>query len=115
MAKKDKSREPRHVRFYQHMAQTMAWRHLSGTAVKVWLEIGLIENGSNNGKLALSCRAIAERVGIGKTAAANALLELENAGFLKCMKASSFSQKTCQRTSTILAISIPAGRTPLAQ
>jgi hypothetical protein len=81
------------VRFYQHMAQTDAWRRLSGAAAKAWLEISLIENGGNNGRLALSCRAIGERTGLCKTAAADALRELVNAGFLECVKGSSFSQK----------------------
>lgn len=85
--------EPRHVRLYEYIEKTEAWRRLSGTAVKAWLAIGLIYNGSNNGKIAVSCRGLGQRIGVGKNAAAHALLELENAGFLKCMKASSFSQK----------------------
>ena len=51
-----------------------------------WLEISLIENGSNNGRLAVSCRAIGERTGLCKTAAADALRELVNAGFLECVE-----------------------------
>jgi hypothetical protein len=85
--------EPRHVRLYEYMERTEAWQRLSGTAVKAWLAIGLMYNGSNNGKIAVSCRVLGQRIGVGKNAAAHALLELENAGFVKCVKASSFSQK----------------------
>ena len=95
MAKKSgrSPKDPRHVRLYEYIARSEAWRGLSGNARSAWLEIGLIHNGANNGKLAVSCRVLAERMGVGKSAAARAILELENAGFLKCAKASSFSQK----------------------
>lgn len=86
--------DARHARLYEYMAQTPAWRGLSGNAVKAWLDINLhVYNGLNNGTLAVSSRALGERIGVHFTAAARAIRELENAGFLICVKASSFSQK----------------------
>jgi hypothetical protein len=85
--------DARHVRLYEHMEKTAAWRGLSGTAAKAWISIGLMHNGLNNGKIGISCRELAKRIGASHKTAARSLLELENAGFLRCVKASSFSQK----------------------
>ncbi len=85
--------DAKHVRLHEYMARTPAWRELSGNAVKAWLEINLVFNGANNGMLAVSARLLGERIGLSHTAAARAIRELENVGFLRCVKASSFSQK----------------------
>ncbi len=85
--------ETKHARLHEYMARTPAWRDLSGNAAKAWMEINLIYNGANNGKLAVSARLLGERIGLSHTAAARAIRELENAGFLRCVKPSSFSQK----------------------
>jgi hypothetical protein len=90
MAKKN---GPRHVRVYEQIVRTDAWRSLSGIAAKAWLEIGLMENGSNNGQIAVSARLLGEHIGSCKTTASMAIRELENAGFLVREKSSSFSQK----------------------
>jgi hypothetical protein len=84
--------EPRHVRLYEHIERTPAWRDLSGIAAKAWLTIGLMHNGSNNGGIAVSSRELGRRIGVHYVSAARAIRELENAGFLICVKDSSFSQ-----------------------
>ncbi len=83
----------RHVRLYEYIEKTDAWRGLSGNAAKAWMTIGLLHNGANNGKLAVSSRELGERMGAHHSAAARAILELQSAGFLRCTKASSFSQR----------------------
>lgn len=97
MAKTDKKGrskgDARHVRFYENIEKTNAWRELSGTAAKAWLTVGLMHNGSNNGGIAVSSRELGKRIGVHYTVAARAIRELENAGFLHCEKQSSFSQK----------------------
>jgi hypothetical protein len=97
MAKHDRTgrakNEPRHVRLYEYIAGHPSWRALSSNARSAWLEIGLICDGTNNGRLAVSTRALGARMGFSKNVAGLAIRELENAGFLKCVKASSFSQK----------------------
>jgi hypothetical protein len=85
--------DARHVRLYEHMEKTAAWRGLSGNAAKAWLVIGFKFNGSNNGCIALSSRELGERMGVSKDTASRAILELINAGFLRQTKASSFSMK----------------------
>ncbi|MBG0802117.1 hypothetical protein IYW40_11595 [Methylocystis sp. H4A] len=75
------------------LIETDAWRGLSGTAAKAWVSVCALYAGSNNGFIAVSSRALGERIGCHYTTAAAALLELENAGFLRRVKASSFSQR----------------------
>jgi DNA-binding transcriptional regulator YhcF (GntR family) len=75
------------------MERTEAWRQLSGIAAKAWFTINLMYNGFNNGAIGVSSRELGKRIGVHHSAAARAIRELENAGFLRCAKASSFSQK----------------------
>lgn len=64
------------------MAQSSAWRSLSGPAVKVWIELRSRYNGSNNGRLHLSMGEACRLVGIGKSTAQRAFQELEQKGFI---------------------------------
>jgi DNA-binding transcriptional ArsR family regulator len=97
MAKHDKTGrskgDAKHVRLYEHMEKTDAWRGLSGIAAKAWFTVGLMHNGLNNGRIGVSTRELGERIGVTHSTAARALRELENAGFLRCVRASSFSRK----------------------
>ena len=97
MAKRSKAGkrkdDVRHARLYEYIERTEAWRDLSGNAAKAWMTIGLMHNGANNGAIGVSSRELASRIGVHHSAAARAILELINAGFLRQTKASSFSQK----------------------
>src|SRR5690606_874874 len=62
--------------------RSVAWRSLSGAAVKVWLEIRSRFNGGNNGKLSLSLDEGARLLGLGKATIQRALQELQEKGFL---------------------------------
>jgi hypothetical protein len=90
---RSKGHDARHVRLYEHIEKTTAWRDLSGIASKAWLTVNLMFNGSNNGKLAISSRELGKRIGVSHATAARALLELENAGFLRMTKASAFGTR----------------------
>ncbi len=85
--------DAKHVRLYEYMARTPAWRGLSGNAAKAWLEINLLYNGSNNGRIAVPTRLLGKRIGLSQRGATRAILELENAGFLRCTKAGDFGRK----------------------
>lgn len=74
--------------------QSEAWRHLSGSAVKVLLALAAIEKGDNNGEFFLSVRTGAERTGLGKDAVNRALHELQDKGFIYCATPGGFSRKT---------------------
>lgn len=84
----------RHVRIYHQQMRSIAWRHLSGSAVKVLLELATLENGDNNGEFFLSTRKGAEWTGLGKNAVNRALHELQEKGFIYCAEKGGFSRKT---------------------
>lgn len=75
------------------VARSLAWRSLSGAAVKVFLELRcrftIRGDGiaNNNGELALSLDEGARLLGLGKTTVSRALEELERAGFIAKVKA----------------------------
>lgn len=59
-----------------------AWRSLSGSAVRLWLELHTRYNGGNNGTLTLSYAEAGETLGIGKATVQRAYAELVAKGFL---------------------------------
>lgn len=64
------------------MAQSPAWRSLSGPAVKVWVELRSRFNGQNNGALTLSMDEATRLLKIGKATAQRAFAELTEKGFI---------------------------------
>ena len=60
-----------------------AWRCLSGSAVRVFLELHTRFNGSNNGRLTLSYAEAAEALHIGKATVKRAFEDLVEKGFLR--------------------------------
>ena len=65
------------------MAHSLAFRSLSGGALKVLLELRCRYNGANNGKLFLSYQEAADLLGMGKSTAARAFRELMEKGFIR--------------------------------
>lgn len=65
------------------MLRTDAWRSLSGTAVRVFLELHTRFYGGNNGKLSLSLDEASRLLDLGKATVARALRELVEKGFLE--------------------------------
>ncbi len=59
-----------------------AWRSLSGSAVRLWLELHTRYNGGNNGALMLSYAEAGEILGMGKATVQRAYAELVDRGFL---------------------------------
>jgi hypothetical protein len=65
------------------MATSEAWRSLSGSAVKAYVELRRRYNGGNNGDLSLSLNEGAVLLGLGKATVMRSLDELERKGFIK--------------------------------
>lgn len=63
-----------------------AWRSLSGSAVRLWLELHTRYNGGNNGALRLSYAEASEALGLGKATVGRAFSELVEHGFLALEK-----------------------------
>ena len=83
----------RYVMLHEYIERSYAWGRLSPLARCAWLAFGFAYTGGNNGRLTMSSRALADRLGCGKSAAAGAIGELLRWGFLDMTKASDFGQK----------------------
>ena len=64
------------------MARSPAWRRLSGSAVKVYVELHSRFHGGNNGKLTLSMDEGARLLGMSKSTVKAAFDELQKKGFV---------------------------------
>jgi hypothetical protein len=99
-------REPRFVQIPYWVLESDAFRSLSAVAVKVFIYLLKRFNGRNNGKIGFGVRSgcyVWDRetrrlkdvsIGIGRTRLAEALKELEEAGFIVCEKSSLFRRET---------------------
>ena len=75
------------------MAQSRAWRSLSGNAVKVYVELRSRYNGGNNGDLSLSLDEGARLLGIGKATVQRSFAELDEKGFIRMTQRGGFPQR----------------------
>ena len=87
-------KERKHVRIYQQQIGTAAWRSLSGSAVKVWVAMGMFETGDNNGEFFCGVRTLAEMTGLSRNTVCKAIAELQDKGFIYCSEPGGFSRKT---------------------
>jgi hypothetical protein len=85
--------KPRYVMLPHYIMDTFAWQRLSVTARAAWLEFTRVHNSFNNGKIAMSERKLAERLGCSKNTANRAIKELLTFGFMEITKASTFTMK----------------------
>lgn len=92
-AKGRSKHEGGYIKTPHYLFDCFAWRQISVNARCAWHEIMRLYNGSNNGTLAASSRWLADRLGVRKTCASEAIRELVTYGFLEIAKGSSFSAK----------------------
>ena len=57
------------------------------------IEICRLYRGDNNGRIVVPVRWLGERLGTGKSTAARVLSELDDGGFVRCVKFGRFSTK----------------------
>ena len=82
MGKSNRKSEGQYLPLPYSQLRSPAWRSLSGSAVRVWLELHTRFNGSNNGAVRLSFAEAAKALGIGKATAQRAFQLLQDRGFL---------------------------------
>lgn len=66
-----------------NLIQSLAWRHLGGAAVRVYLELRSRYNGANNGDLSLSHDEAARLLRMSKSTVGRAYEQLEDHGFIR--------------------------------
>ena len=76
-----------------YLMDTVAWGRLSVTARAAWLEYMRRHNGSNNGRIAMPERNLADRLGISRNTANRAIKELLTFGFIEVTRGASFAGK----------------------
>ena len=69
------------------------WLSCKPAARAVWIGLTMRFFGTNNGRIAYSCRDAAEHAGIGKNTAATALMQLREVGLIECVTESNFDSR----------------------
>ena len=85
--------ESRYVGIPHEVLNSPGYLSTKPAARAVLLELAMLYNGSNNGKLGLSVRRAAERCQISKDTAALAITALEDAGLVERVNKGSFTQR----------------------
>ena len=85
--------EGNYIKLPHYIFDCWAWSQLSANARCAWTEIVRVYNGSNNGRLAVPVRELADTLHISKSEAARTLQELTTFGFIEIAKRSSFARK----------------------
>lgn len=82
MSKSRRTSEGQYLPLPYAQLKSDAWRSLSGSAVRLWLELHTRYNGGNNGTLTLSFAEAGEVLGMGKATVQRAYADLVEKGFL---------------------------------
>ena len=88
-----KNSEP-FVRLPLYMLKSAAWQSLKGTPRALYIEIARRYNGKNNGEIIYSVREAGKDIGVSPNTAGRGFKDLEDRGFIKKMRDSSFTLKT---------------------
>ena len=86
-----------HARIYPWEYNSAAFQSLSCSAVRLLIELKMLHNGHNNGKLFLSVRQAAKRIHIGKNQVSQAFAELRDRGFIRPNVEGAFNLKSGAR------------------
>jgi hypothetical protein len=92
----------KHVRLYEWMLKSAAYRSLCPLSRALLIELGRLYNGENNGDFFLSVRRAGRLLNVSKSTAAEAFGDLENRGFIRPKQRGDFNWKSGQATSWIL-------------
>ena len=111
MGKSKRHKEGPYVPLPYAQLKSPAWRHLSGQAVKLWLELHTRFNGGNNGQLRLSYAEAGETLGMGKATVQRAYDELVAHGFIVLEKeGNSYHRRAHEWRLTTKPVQKPKGK-----
>jgi Helix-turn-helix domain len=92
-ARRTHHKGPRYIQLFQYVLESPAYISLSSNARAALVDVIRGYNGSNNGKIILSVRQLAERMGCAINTAMRALQELVDKGFIEPRVKGAFSVK----------------------
>ncbi len=93
MGKSKRTKEGQYLPLPYAQLKSDAWRSLSGSAVRLWLELHTRYDGGNNGALRLSFAEASEALGMGKATVQRAYAELVAKGFLVLVRKGNWYQR----------------------
>ena len=85
-----RSKSEQYFQIPYSMAHSLAWRSLSGGAMKVYMELRTRFHGGNNGKIYLSMSECSNLLAMSRSTAKRAFDELIDKGFITCTKEGSW-------------------------
>jgi len=91
-------KEGRFLRLTHHLLNSQAWQSLTPQERAVFICVAQLFNGSNNGRIAMSCRRAASGANVSKDTANKALRTLVEKGFLVVTTPSSFGTNSRRAT-----------------
>jgi len=81
------------VALERYILKSPAWRSLDAVARAAYVEIAQAYNGSNNGRIVMSARMLADGLNVSKDTAARKIHILQERSFIERVKQASFSMK----------------------
>lgn len=81
------------VALERYLLKSPAWRSLDAVARAAYVEIAQAYNGSNNGRIVMSARMLADGLNVSKDTAARKIHILQERGFIERVKQASFTMK----------------------
>jgi hypothetical protein len=78
------------VQVYNNVIKSEAWRNCSGDAIKVFMYLGTLHHGTNNGRLGASMRTIGRACRLGKDKANRCINELLDWGLIEAVTPGSY-------------------------
>lgn len=93
MAKHSRDKLPGHTMLFRYMQESQAWKSLGAIPRAVYLDIAKRHFGTNNGRIGYSIRCAVDELHIGNATAKRAIDELQDRGFIVCVKRGAFSLK----------------------
>lgn len=91
---RSKGKLSKFVPLEHYLLDSPAWRTLDPVARAAYIEVAQAYNGSNNGRIVMSARMLADGLGVSKDTAARKLHTLQEMGFLELVKQAGFNMKT---------------------
>jgi hypothetical protein len=90
---RSKSNLGRFVALPHYMLDSAAWKSLRPSSQATYIAIAHLYNGTNNGRLAMSNRMLAERIPYSRATAKRSIEELTKKGFIEIVTPGSFGCK----------------------